>query len=175
MLGLVSGLLRALRLGTGCAEAEAGLWPGPGLGQAIDEPPLPGDLDGVVVVGGEEVIRRYRDQVPPDIRLIELPERISIAAIGAEQRAAHQIEALLLLLKRDVALFRQGQKVLERQRYQFTSEWLYVDQVDGEWSAFNDIYRTYFSGRFPARSALGANGLALGARVEVECMAIKAK
>lgn len=41
-----------------------------------------------------------------------------------------------------------------------------------EWPAFNEVYATYFpSGRFPARSALGANGLALGARVEVECIA----
>jgi reactive intermediate/imine deaminase len=43
-----------------------------------------------------------------------------------------------------------------------------------EWSAFNEVYVTYFDGRFPARSALGANGLALGARVEVECIAAKA-
>ena len=41
-----------------------------------------------------------------------------------------------------------------------------------EWSTFNEIYKTYFSGRYPARSALGANGLALGARVEVECIAV---
>ena len=40
-----------------------------------------------------------------------------------------------------------------------------------EWGRFNEIYRSYFSGRYPARSALGANGLALGARVEVECVA----
>lgn len=40
-----------------------------------------------------------------------------------------------------------------------------------EWGAFNDIYRTYFTPPYPARSALGANGLALGARVEVECIA----
>ena len=41
-----------------------------------------------------------------------------------------------------------------------------------EWGAFNDVYREYFQDRFPARSALGANGLALGARVEVECIAV---
>lgn len=41
-----------------------------------------------------------------------------------------------------------------------------------EWGRFNDVYRTYFTGRYPARSALGANGLALGARVEVECIAV---
>ena len=40
-----------------------------------------------------------------------------------------------------------------------------------EWPAFNEIYKTYFEGDFPARSALGANGLALGARVEIECIA----
>lgn len=44
-----------------------------------------------------------------------------------------------------------------------------------EWSTFNDVYKTYFSGRYPARSALGANGLALGARVEVECIAVATK
>lgn len=40
-----------------------------------------------------------------------------------------------------------------------------------EWPAFNEIYKTYFTGNYPARSALGANGLALGARVEIECIA----
>ncbi len=40
-----------------------------------------------------------------------------------------------------------------------------------EWGAFNEIYKEYFSEPFPARSAIGANGLALGARVEVECIA----
>lgn len=41
-----------------------------------------------------------------------------------------------------------------------------------EWDAMNAVYRTYFkNGRFPARSALGANGLALNARVEIECLA----
>jgi 2-iminobutanoate/2-iminopropanoate deaminase len=42
-----------------------------------------------------------------------------------------------------------------------------------EWAAFNDVYRTFFSPPYPARSALGANGLALGARVEVECIAAR--
>ena len=40
-----------------------------------------------------------------------------------------------------------------------------------EWSAFNEVYKRYFTAPYPARSALGANGLALGARVEVECIA----
>lgn len=40
-----------------------------------------------------------------------------------------------------------------------------------EWPAMNAIYATYFPRHKPARSALGANGLALGARVEIECIA----
>ena len=39
-----------------------------------------------------------------------------------------------------------------------------------EWGAMNEVYKTYFT-KPPARSALGANGLAAGARVEVECIA----
>ncbi|MBL8843243.1 MAG: RidA family protein [Planctomycetes bacterium] len=40
-----------------------------------------------------------------------------------------------------------------------------------EWPKFNEIYATYFDGRYPARSALGAAALARGARVEVEFIA----
>jgi reactive intermediate/imine deaminase len=40
-----------------------------------------------------------------------------------------------------------------------------------DWDRFNEIYTTFFDGPMPARSALGVNGLALGARVEVECIA----
>ena len=43
----------------------------------------------------------------------------------------------------------------------------------GEWAAFNEVYKPFFAPPYPARSALGANGLALGARVEVECIAAK--
>jgi enamine deaminase RidA (YjgF/YER057c/UK114 family) len=43
-----------------------------------------------------------------------------------------------------------------------------------EWDAMNEVYTTFFPGNKPARSALGANGLALNARVEIECIA-KAK
>jgi len=39
-----------------------------------------------------------------------------------------------------------------------------------EWAAMNEVYRTFFS-KPPARSALGTSGLALGARVEIECIA----
>jgi 2-iminobutanoate/2-iminopropanoate deaminase len=41
-----------------------------------------------------------------------------------------------------------------------------------EWGMMNEVYTTFFTaGRFPARTAAGANGLALNARVEIECIA----
>ena len=45
-----------------------------------------------------------------------------------------------------------------------------------DWPAFNKVYVTYFPDKkFPARSAFGADGLALGALVELECWAYAAK
>lgn len=41
-----------------------------------------------------------------------------------------------------------------------------------DWGTFNRVYLDYFeAGRLPARSAFAAAGLALGARVELECKA----
>ena len=46
-----------------------------------------------------------------------------------------------------------------------------IDDIK-QWSDFNKVYVTYFpDGKFPARSAFGADGLALGALIEVECWA----
>ena len=46
---------------------------------------------------------------------------------------------------------------------------IFLADID-EWNAMNEVYRTYFENP-PARSALGASGLALNARVEIECIA----
>lgn len=40
-----------------------------------------------------------------------------------------------------------------------------------EWAAMNEVYVEFFPTHRPARSALGASGLALDARVEIECIA----
>lgn len=45
-----------------------------------------------------------------------------------------------------------------------------IDDID-QWGDFNEVYVTYFPGPKPARSAFGADGLALGAALEVECWA----
>ncbi len=41
----------------------------------------------------------------------------------------------------------------------------------GEWPSMNEVYKTYFEKNYPARSAVAGSGLALGARVEIECIA----
>lgn len=40
-----------------------------------------------------------------------------------------------------------------------------------DWPDFNSEYIKFFPNNKPARSAFGTNGLALGAKVEIECMA----
>ncbi|MEP6679798.1 MAG: RidA family protein [Betaproteobacteria bacterium] len=43
-----------------------------------------------------------------------------------------------------------------------------------EWGAMNEVYVTFFgAGKRPARSAFGATGLALEARLEIECLAVE--
>ncbi len=42
-----------------------------------------------------------------------------------------------------------------------------------EWHEMNEEYIKFFPKSKPARSALGANGLALNAKVEIECIACK--
>jgi len=44
-----------------------------------------------------------------------------------------------------------------------------------DYPAMNEVYRSFFPGHPPARSALAASGLALGAKVEIECIALSGK
>ncbi|KAM9149649.1 LOW QUALITY PROTEIN: cytoplasmic dynein 1 heavy chain 1-like [Pangshura tecta] len=43
--------------------------------------------------------------------------------------------------EKQVELYRNGQRLLEKQRFQFPSSWLYIDNIEGEWGAFSDIMR----------------------------------
>ncbi|XP_063237430.1 dynein heavy chain, cytoplasmic isoform X2 [Bacillus rossius redtenbacheri] len=43
--------------------------------------------------------------------------------------------------EKEVEMYREGQRILERQRFQFPSQWLHVDNIEGEWSAFNEIIK----------------------------------
>jgi reactive intermediate/imine deaminase len=47
---------------------------------------------------------------------------------------------------------------------------VFIDNME-EWDALSAVYRTYFCANPPARSALGADGLAIDALAEIECIA----
>ena len=38
-------------------------------------------------------------------------------------------------------MYSEGQRILERQRFQFPANWLYSDNIKGEWGAFHDIMK----------------------------------
>ena len=48
---------------------------------------------------------------------------------------------------------------------------VFLADID-DWPELNEVYSQYFLSTRPARSALAASGLALGARVEIECIAV---
>ncbi|KAK7504322.1 hypothetical protein BaRGS_00004626, partial [Batillaria attramentaria] len=43
--------------------------------------------------------------------------------------------------EKQVEMYKEGQRILERQRFQFPTNWLYIDNVEGEWGAFSDIMK----------------------------------
>jgi reactive intermediate/imine deaminase len=45
-----------------------------------------------------------------------------------------------------------------------------IDDIS-QWGLFNSVYTQYFKKPYPARSAFGADGLALNASFEMECIA----
>ena len=47
-----------------------------------------------------------------------------------------------------------------------------IDDI-AQWGDFNGVYTQYFKAPYPARSAMGADGLALGASLELECIAVR--
>jgi 2-iminobutanoate/2-iminopropanoate deaminase len=44
-----------------------------------------------------------------------------------------------------------------------------------DYGAMNEVYATFFPADPPARSAMAGSGLALGARVEIECLALSGR
>ncbi|XP_028159310.1 dynein heavy chain, cytoplasmic isoform X6 [Ostrinia furnacalis] len=52
-----------------------------------------------------------------------------------------QLKREVLAWEKQVDVYREAQRILERQRFQFPAQWLHVDNIEGEWSAFNEIMR----------------------------------
>jgi 2-iminobutanoate/2-iminopropanoate deaminase len=93
-----------------------------------------------------------------------LPGKIELAPGGIEPEAKQMMENIRDILRANGLTF---DDVFKRTA-------MLADM--SKWGAFNKIYVAYFKPEhLPARSALGANGLALGAQVELECWAFAHK
>ena len=93
-----------------------------------------------------------------------VPGKMELVPGGMEAEARQTMENIGTVLKENGLTFDDVFKCL-------------VMMADmSKWGDFNRVYVTYFKpDRLPARSAFGANALALGAQVEVECMAYMGK
>lgn len=45
---------------------------------------------------------------------------------------------------------------------------VYLTDFDGDFAAFNEVYRGWFTGPLPSRTCVGTNGLAAGASIEID-------
>lgn len=99
---LLAGLARALELGPDACELLD--WDG----RAQDDRAVLDGIDGVLLAGGDELIRRYRAAAPPGVRLIEYGPKLGAAAIGGAIADPAELDALAAALAHDVTLFGQG-------------------------------------------------------------------
>ncbi|WWC73019.1 uncharacterized protein I206_106984 [Kwoniella pini CBS 10737] len=101
-----------------------------------------------------ELLSRYGTKLGSSIKETYsaiLKARTDLETLAIEGSSTAQAVSFITFvqdLKRKVAKwtpeieeFSSGQKTLEKQRYSFPSDWLYVDQLQGEWSAFSDILK----------------------------------
>lgn len=92
------------------------------------------------------------------------PGKLEVVPGGIEPETRQTMENVSALLKENSLTFADV----------FKCTVMLADMA--EWDTFNRIYVGYFEpGRLPARSAFGASGLALGARVELEFWAYAGK
>ena len=97
--------------------------------------------------------------------LLFLAGQIGETADGKLVPGGIQAEAEQALLNIEAALARRGLSMGHVVKCT-----VFLADIE-EWGAFNEIYKKHFTAPYPARSALGANGLAGNARVELECIA----
>ena len=73
------------------------------------------------------------------------------------------------------AIFRQMKTYLAHLNLDLTDVVKCLVMIDdiAQWGDFNGVYTQYFKTPYPARSAMGADGLALGASLELECIAAR--
>jgi len=89
-----------------------------------------------------------------------LPGTLDLAPGGIEAEAQQTLENIRSILTRNGSSLARVVKCT-----------VFLADI-ADWPAFNQVYSQFFPESPPARSALGASGLALAAKVEVECIAL---
>jgi reactive intermediate/imine deaminase len=93
-----------------------------------------------------------------------IPGKLELVSGGMEAQARQTMDNIAHILRDNGLSFRDV----------FKCTVMLADMT--KWADFNKVYVDYFNPeRLPARSAFGVNGLALGAEVEVECLAYMPK
>ena len=91
-----------------------------------------------------------------------LPGTLELAPGGLKAEAKQAIENMQTILEANGSSLEDVIKVT-----------VFMDDIN-EWGEFNSEYIKYFTAdQKPARSAFGTTGLALGAKLEIECIALR--
>lgn len=88
-----------------------------------------------------------------------VPGKLELVSGGVRAEAKQALENIRRVLKRYGSSMEHVVKCT-----------IMIDDID-MWGEFNEVYISFFKEPYPARSAFGADGLALGAALEIECMA----
>ncbi|GBP31564.1 Dynein heavy chain, cytoplasmic [Eumeta japonica] len=85
--------------------------------------------------------RTQLEQQTIDVPTITFAEAASTSDAVSLITYVQQLKREVLAWEKQVDTYREAQRILERQRFQFPAQWLHVDNIEGEWSAFNEIMR----------------------------------
>ena len=109
-----------------------------------------------------EIERARRDLEGQSLEASTTTQAVSF--ITVVQQCRRKVEAW----EPEIDIFRQGQTLLARQRYQFPADWLFIDQIDNEWALLNDILRRQLK-------VVGNETEALRAKISAENQVVSAK
>jgi dynein heavy chain 1 len=70
---------------------------------------------------------------------LENQQDLKVSDLVAFIVLVRRFQTLILEWKDRLDLLKNSQRNLEKQRYQFPNEWIYIDQLEGEFSALNEL------------------------------------
>lgn len=74
-------------------------------------------------------------------KIKQFEKQVDVSTADHVWIALDSVDENVIKVSFPVQLFRNGQRLLEKQRFQFPPSWLYIDNIEGEWGAFSDIMK----------------------------------